>query len=49
MDSKPKLEQTSKPKRKSSMERSFGQHVICRFDDDGFFYPGIRSRFYIIL
>jgi hypothetical protein len=45
MDSKPKVCQTIKIKKKPSIERSFGQRVICRFDDDGFFYPGIISKF----
>ncbi len=40
MESKPK----PKPKRKSSANRSFGQRVICRFDDDGFFYPGKETK-----
>lgn len=40
MDSKPKIEEKPKLKRKPSADRNFGQRVICRFDDDGFFYPG---------
>jgi len=39
MDSKPKP-----PKRKPSVDRNFGQRVICRFDDDGFFYAGKSSK-----
>ena len=35
-----------KPKRKPSATRSFGQRVVCRFDDDGFFYPGNYSLEY---
>jgi hypothetical protein len=46
MDSKPKIEKP-KIKRKPSIERSFGQRVICRFDDDGFFYPGRITTFSI--
>jgi hypothetical protein len=41
MDSTPKVEEKPKIKRKPSVDRSFGQRVICRFDADGLFYPGI--------
>ena len=45
MDSKPKVEEKPKLKRKPSTDQSFGQRVICRFDPDGFFYPGMTYKF----
>ncbi|CAF2488414.1 unnamed protein product [Rotaria sp. Silwood2] len=41
---KQKVEQKQIVKRKSSMNRSIGQRVMCRYDGDGYFYTGTIQK-----
>ncbi|CAF3336880.1 unnamed protein product [Rotaria sp. Silwood1] len=43
-ESKPKSEKKQIVKRKSTINRSIGQRVLCRYDGDGYFYMGTIQK-----